>query len=713
MADAPSKLADRFSPTQIAVVGFGLALVILLSLGTAQYRAIESLSETDAWVTHTEKVLFEIESSSASLEAAKSANSTYLLTGDELARHRYAASAASVGEHLSAVRRLTTDNPRQQRNLDHYEPLVQRKLKYLQDLARIRQERGFQSALAAFQQDTGAGLMTEIHAVVDTMSGEERSLLEVRQAESRERARIAGIAVASGTVFTLLLIIVVTALLIWSGGEHRKAKLALQRQQVKLNELAEQVELAHDAIFNRDMTGHISYWNRGAEEKYGWSKQEALGRVSHDLLKTEFSIPLEEIERQLLAHLCWEGQLIHTTKSGRRLVMEGRWGLVRDDAGRPKGILEINHDVTERRHLEAKFRGLLESAPDAIVVAGLEGRIQMLNAQAERVFGYPREELLNESVEVLVPERLRSDEHRNWANLFCQPKRRFLGASLELYGRRKDGTEFPLEIGLSPLKTELETLVSSGIRDISDRKRVESGIRKLNDDLVRRGAELEATNKELETFAYSVSHDLRAPLRAISGFSQVLEEDYAPQLGEDGRDCLRRVCAATRRMGELIDCLLGLSRLSRQEVLRERVDLSAMAGSIVEILRQGEPGRQVEVVIAPGVTAQADRRLMEVALQNLLANAWKFTGRNSQARIEFGLSGDNGNSVYFVRDNGAGFDMAYANKLFGTFQRLHGQGEFQGHGIGLATVLRVINRHGGRIWAESEVGKGASFSFTL
>ncbi len=495
--------------------------------------------------------------------------------------------------------------------------------------------------------------------------------------------------------------------------ERRKSEMILKQQSAELSKQAALLEMAHDAIFVRDINSLITYWNRGAEEMYGWPREEALGKTSHSLLKTQFPIPLAEIERQVDSQKHWEGELTHTTREGKQIIVESRWGLVQDKDEAPLAMLEINRDVTGRRRQDARFRGLLECAPDAIVVVRTDGRIALVNAEAERLFGYSREELLDHSVDMLVPERSRCDEFGNWANLFREARPRTLGPSLELYGLRKNGTEFPLEIGLSPLKTERETLVSSGIRDVSDRKRVETGIRKLNADLARRSTELEATNKELETFAYSVSHDLRAPLRAIAGFSQMLVEDYGSKLNEDGRDCIRRVCSATQRMGELIDCLLGLARLSRQEIQREQVDLSSIAGSVVEILRQGEPNRQVEVVIAPTAPVQADRRLMEVVLQNLIANAWKFTGKNPQARIEFGVCGDDGKRVFFVRDNGAGFDMAYAGKLFGTFQRLHGQNEFQGHGIGLATVQRVINRHGGHVWAEAEVGKGAMFSFTL
>jgi len=236
-------------------------------------------------------------------------------------------------------------------------------------------------------------------------------------------------------------------------------------------------------------------------------------------------------------------------------------------------------------------------------------------------------------------------------------------------------------------------------------------------DLEASNNELEAANRELEAFSHSVSHDLRAPLRSIDGFSQIVLEDYADKLDEEGRGYLNRVRAASQRMGALIDDLLNLSRVTRSMLRREAVDLSGVAEDIARNLKEPEPDRDVEVVVWPGLRARGDARLLRVALENLLGNAWKFTSRTEGARIEFGvergLASGNGHPVYFVRDNGAGFEMAYADKLFGAFQRLHGPEEFEGTGIGLATVQRVVRRHGGDVWAEGVVGEGAVFYFTL
>ncbi|PYP40090.1 MAG: histidine kinase [Gemmatimonadetes bacterium] len=244
-------------------------------------------------------------------------------------------------------------------------------------------------------------------------------------------------------------------------------------------------------------------------------------------------------------------------------------------------------------------------------------------------------------------------------------------------------------------------------------KMLEQRVAERTGQLEKRAAELQAANSELDAFAYSVSHDLRAPLRSIDGFSQVLLEDYATQLGDAGRDSLQRVRAASQRMATLIDDLLKLARVTRVEMRTEHVDLSSMARDVVAEIQRTATDRQVEFVIAPGLEAQGDSRLLRVVLDNLLRNGWKYTGKRPQPRVEFTAQDENGDRVFVIKDNGAGFDMQYADKLFGVFQRLHSAAEFEGTGVGLATVRRIINRHGGRIWAEGAVDQGASFYFTL
>jgi signal transduction histidine kinase len=241
----------------------------------------------------------------------------------------------------------------------------------------------------------------------------------------------------------------------------------------------------------------------------------------------------------------------------------------------------------------------------------------------------------------------------------------------------------------------------------------QNAINELNATLKRQNTQLESTNKELEAFSYSVSHDLRTPLRAIDGFSKALLEDYADKLDAGGKDHLQRVRAASQRMGNLIDDMLHLSRVNRMEMTRERVDLSKMVAEIAAELPESAPERSVEFIIAPNLIAEADPRLLRIMLTNLLGNAWKFTSKRADARIEFGASTQDISQAYFIRDNGAGFDMTYASKLFGAFQRLHKATDFPGTGIGLAIVQRIVSRHGGQIWAEAKMGQGATFYFVL
>jgi light-regulated signal transduction histidine kinase (bacteriophytochrome) len=287
-----------------------------------------------------------------------------------------------------------------------------------------------------------------------------------------------------------------------------------------------------------------------------------------------------------------------------------------------------------------------------------------------------------------------------------------------LVNKRKDGALYPEEMTITPVKDAgVITHFIAVKQDITDRQRAEEEIRKLNEDLAERvrlrTLELQTSNEELEAFCYSVSHDLRAPLRAINGFSQALLDDYTGKLDADGADFLNRIRAGCDRMAQLIDDLLNLSKLSRAEMNTRQVDLSKLARQAADDLRAATPERAAQFHIEDGVSSFGDPALLQIALSNLLANAWKFTAKSADSVIEFGARREDGLPVYFVRDNGAGFDMAYAGKLFKPFQRLHGIKEFPGTGIGLATVARVIQRHGGRVWAEAVLGQGATFFFTL
>ena len=473
------------------------------------------------------------------------------------------------------------------------------------------------------------------------------------------------------------------------------------------------LDITHDAIFVRDLHSKIVYWNRAAEELYGWSKHESAGKISHELLETVFPEPLDEIEAKVLSTGAWEGELVHRRRDGSTAIVSSRWALEKDGAGNPSAILESNRDVTHARALERRFQDLLESAPDAIVVIDSSGKIGLVNAQTEKLFGYARNELVDQLIEILVPLELRATHTDHRQRFVADPHRRAMGVGLDLHARRKDGTLIPVEISLSPLETQQGTLICSAIRDVTLQRAATANIQQLNSALNQKVADLDALNKEMEMFSYSVSHDLRAPLRHIDGFARILVEEHSSQLSPDAARYLTRVIDAANHMGDLIDDLLALGRVGRREMNIRTANLDNVVRQAMGDLPPGTESKPIEWKISSLGEAACDSGLLKLVFSNLLGNAVKFTRTRETPVIEVGARSKNGTCVYFIRDNGVGFDPKYADKLFGVFQRLHNQQDFEGTGVGLATVRRIIQRHGGEVWAESQLGNGATFFFTL
>jgi PAS domain S-box-containing protein len=389
------------------------------------------------------------------------------------------------------------------------------------------------------------------------------------------------------------------SLVTWFSTVRRRVELELiqarDRLQIDVEERTQQaslLNLTHDSIFVRNMNFVITYWNRGAEELYGFAAEEAVGKESQNLLHTIYPIPLDDVSAELVRTGRWEGELKRTRADGSQVVVASRWSLRRDERGQPAAMLETSNDITERQ-------------------------------------------------------------------------------------RRQEEIE------------------------------------RLNQELARRSVELEGTNKELETFAYSVSHDLRAPLRHMAGYAELLQKRVSSALDEKSQRYMAMMLEAAKRMGDLIDDLLAFSRIGRAETRKTVVSLDQLVKEALTEIRQDTEGRIINWKIGALPEFYGDRSMLRLALVNLMSNAVKFTRMCAQAEIEIGsVDGMNGDMVVFVKDNGVGFDMKYVHKLFGVFQRLHQSDTFEGTGIGLATVQRILHRHGARIWAEGAVDQGATFYFS-
>jgi len=375
------------------------------------------------------------------------------------------------------------------------------------------------------------------------------------------------------------------------------------------------------------------------------------------------------------------------------------------------------------RDSERKYRTLFEGSADGIFL--MTDLFTDCNEQACRLWKCRREDIVGHSPAEFSPA-LQPDGRPSVTAARERIERALSGEPQLFYWlhQAKDGTLMDTEVSLKALRIHGKTFLMATVRDITARKRAEEELERYRcrleemveqrtSQLAESNRRLEIVNRELEAFSYSASHDLRAPLRSMEGFSLALLEDYGGVLDEKARDYLGRIRKASRNMAELIDDLLSLSRVTRSEMRVVEVDMSAMAESILSGLAAREPGRSVEWTVAPGAVARGDPRLLQIAMENLLGNAWKFTGKQPNARIEFGTARTGGRTTFFVRDNGAGFDMEYAGKLFNPFQRLHASVDFPGTGIGLAIVQRIIHRHGGTVRAEGKPGEGATFSFTL
>ena len=465
--------------------------------------------------------------------------------------------------------------------------------------------------------------------------------------------------------------------------------------------LASIIESAPGGVISLELDGRIRTWNPGAERLYGYPAAEVIGRDSDVLVPADLRDDLHKLFAAVgRGEKVEEYQADRICKDGTTIRVLAALTAITDEAGTITGLSVLVRDITAQQRAGARFRGLLEAAPDAMVCVDSDGRIVLVNAQAERMFGYPREELTGRLVEILVPDAIKAGHPGLRARYAADAKPRQLGAGLELSGRRRDGTTFPAEISLSALDTGQGTLVSASIRDATQQ-------RQILDDLRR-------TNQNLQQLGYSIAHDLRTPLRSLAGFSAALIEDFADALGADGLNYAQRIEAASRHIGHVLDDLMHLSRLARAQLSLEPVDLGAEAAIIATDLQRQDPARNVRFTIQPQAWALADRALIREALHSLLGNAWKFTSGRDDAAIEFGMTPDEDARVCcFVRDNGAGFNPAYVDKLFTPFQRLHSTREFAGTGIGLACVREIVDRHNGRAWAEGAVGDGAAFFFTL
>jgi len=500
-----------------------------------------------------------------------------------------------------------------------------------------------------------------------------------------------------------------------------------KQREVALLDTTQRLKLAtasaKSGVWDWNVQSGCMTWDERMFELYGATEGEIQGTVQdwkNGLHPEDLERAIRECEATLRGEAPFDTEFRVKHKDGVIRWIKANAIVLRDENSVPMRMIGLNRDITEQKQMEnalreseERYRNLFDRASVGILVISPSGIVRDVNLAFAQMHGYTIPEILamhlddfnSPETSILASERI--------SRLFAGEAMTFQVDHLH-----RDGHVFPVEVSASPIQLNGDIFILGYNSDITERKAAEAKIRRMNEELEQRVKErtvqLEAANKEMEAFSYSVSHDLRTPLRSIDGFSRVLMEDYQDKLDVNGKHFLSRIQLGAQRMGHLIDDLLKLSKTSRSELTVVDCDLSNLCSRVAADLADLNPERRVEVTIQPGMSVQADHHLMQVVLENLLGNAWKYTSKCQAPRIEVGevvsLAGER---TFFIRDNGAGFAMAFAHKLFNAFQRLHATSEFEGTGIGLAISQRIIHRHGGRIWAEAEPEKGATFFFTI
>jgi PAS domain S-box-containing protein len=815
-------------------LGLGAAILASLVVGAISYRSMVASTESDRWVRHTHEVLEKLQNLLAEMQSIESSYRGFALTGEESYLESYRASKLSAEQGEASVRNLTADNPKQEILFPILERLTAQRIQFGQRVISLRRSMGLAAAADAVRSGQGERIMDEFQGVVRQMQDEELRLLTLRDADAKRRLGQTKTALILGTVLGLVIAVAAG----WSlkrdrsGGELEKE--VLRQCEEKYQMLLDEVQ--DYAIFMLDPQGIVVSWNAGAGRIKGYRGEQIIGR--------NFScfFPPEDIKRgrpkEVLRVTAASGrheyQGMRVRKDGSRFLARIIFKALRDPVGNLRGFSEISHDLSERKESGEKYRGLLEAAPDAMVVVNQGGEIVLLNVQAEKQFGYRRDELVGQKVKNLIPEgfaeRLISDGTRTAAEALAQQ----IGTGIELIGRRKDGTQFPIELMLSPLESAEGILVTAAIRDISVRRDAENHLarmegryrglleaapdamvvvnqsgeivllnvqaekqfgyhrdellgqrvknivpegfaerliadalrsaedalaqqigtgieltgrrkngsefpieimlsplesaegvlvtaairdisvrKKSEEHLVKTVGELKRSNDELQQFAYVASHDLQEPLRMVASYTQLLAKRYKGRLDSDADEFIAYAVDGSTRMQGLVQDLLVYSRAGTNgKALHEISSENALKEALANLrATMEESGAIVTHDSLPTITTD-DRQLAQV-FQNLVGNAIKYRGAEIP-HVHISAKKNGGNEwIFSVRDNGLGIDPQYFERIFILFQRLHGPREFKGTGIGLAICKKMLERLGGRIWVESQPEKGSTFYFAL
>lgn len=693
--------------------GFASALLILLVIAWISYQSTIKFVETNDQVLQIHQDIKQLDSLLSRLTEAEAGRRGYIITGDESFLEKYQAAAATVGQELGALRELHTQVPDQSRILDTLHLLVRDRLSQLQSSIEWRRKNGLDLATQRGLTHQGRKASEEIRNLIQTMKNAETSLLNQRMQQAKKTARVTIATITFGSFLAFGLVTLAGIFL-------RRDMVRRRRAEDSLRRLTTILEATTDFVATADTEGRVLYFNKAARKFLELSQDEDISgiHISDVHPAWAYSLVKDQGIPTAIREGAWSGETALLNRSGREIPVSQVIIVHTAPSGELQFLSTIARDTTERnqreetlKENERRVRELCESLPQFVWTCLPEGPCDYLSRQWVEYTGIPEANQLGFGwLQQLHPE----DRERTVAAWKAAVKNG-TGFDVEFRIRRADGVYRWFKTRATRLSDASgKTMKWFGSNtDIDDQKRAEEEIKKLNEDLNRRAVELESANKELEAFSYSVSHDLRAPLRHIDGFVHLIQKHAASSLDEKSRRYLKTLSESAKQMGHLIDDLLAFSRMGRSELRRTAVRLDQLVQEVVREFQEETQRRKIHWKIGPLPQVDGDPSMLRLALLNLVSNAVKYTRPRTQPRIEISSNPEGDETVFFIRDNGVGFDMQYVNKLFGVFQRLHSAAEFEGTGIGLANVRRIVHRHGGRIWAEGAVEGGATFYFSL
>src|SRR5258708_1106178 len=708
---APLQMSTRNSP--VPVIGFCVALAILAGISALSYFSLQGFVERARWVDHTQNVLRETDAVLSDLKDVETGDRGYLITGQSSFLSPYIDARASIPNRLLRLKELTADNSDQQKRFLALEKLVDQRL---QQAALFLETAGKKNMLLSESARThitqGKLTMDEIRNVVSEMRTQEKGLLIERANDSKHSADTAITVIVVGTLISFIMLGLAFFFLRKEIEQRASAENAARVSAAEIESLYNEAPCGYHSV---DRSGTFVRINDTELSWLGYRREEIVGKMKFiDVVAPECAqIVLEHFPRLVQGGRATDLEYTMVRKDGSTFPVSVNAAPVLDARGNFVMSRTTMFDTTaikrtahQLKQTNAFLDAVVENIPSMIFVKEAQTlRFARINRAEEELLGMPREALIGKSDHELFP--------KEQADLFVAKDREALAThgTVEIAEENvttADDTRIlrTRKIGLRDAHGRPQYLL--GISDdITDAKRAEQAIRALNASQQVRANQLEVANKELESFSYSVSHDLRAPLRAIDGFTRIFEEDYSGQVDDEGRRLLKVIRENSQRMGLLIDDLLAFSRLGRQPLSTQQTNMKPL---VLEALGQVQAeglGPNASTVVHDLPAAKVDPALLKQVWINLLSNALKYSSTRESPQVVVGsleATDGTGDRIYFVKDNGVGFDMRYYDKLFGVFQRLHPIDEFSGTGVGLAIVQRLISRHGGRVWAQSERG---------